>query len=164
VPSAGTVPPIGAQPPSLPQLTVGPVSRTVLGPDGFGALKLGMTPAQAQATHLVTRASTPPGGGCPLGRLLAAPSGTTPSLFYSPAFGLAAIWAYPGITTPAGVAIGSTLSKLKQAYPTWRGIQGDQGPGYVSIGDGSAVQYRIAVSNGRVIELALQLDSQDCYE
>src|SRR5262245_59871130 len=119
----GTVPPITTSPPQL--------SRTVLGPDGFGAVKLGMTLAQAQATHLVSTPTTELGQTSSTGRLLAAPSDGSPSLFFSPTLGLAAIDAYPGITTPAGIKIGSTLAQLQLAYPTWQGLQGNEGPGYV---------------------------------
>ncbi|HKE65572.1 MAG TPA: hypothetical protein VKB59_13125 [Micromonosporaceae bacterium] len=153
---AGTVPPVTTSPPKL--------SKIVLGPDGFGAVKLGMTPAQAQATHLVSKPTTEVGQTCQTGRLLAAPSGGSPSLFFSPTLGLAAIYAYPGITTPAGIKIGSTLAQLQLAYPTWQGLQGNEGPGYVVADGGLASQYRIAVSNGRVIEIAVQFDAQDCYE
>ena len=89
------VPP--AIPPALPPATspatattAPSLSKVVLGSNGFGALKLGMTAAQAQATHLVGTASLAPGQTCPTGRLLAAPSGGAPSLFYSPSLGLAA--------------------------------------------------------------------------
>jgi hypothetical protein len=140
------------------------LSKIVLGPDGFGTVKLGMTPAQAQATHLVSKPTTEVGQTCQTGRLLAAPSGGSPSLFFSPTLGLAAIYAYPGITTPAGIKIGSTLAQLQLAYPTWQGLQGTEGPGYVVADGGLASQYRIAVSNGRVIEIAVQFDAQDCYE
>ena len=123
-----------------------------------------MTAAQAQATHLVSTASLAPGQTCPTGRLLAAPSGGLPSLYYSPSLGLAAIYAYPGITTPAGIKIGSTLAQLQQAYPTWRGLQGDEGVGYVAAPGSTTSEFRIAVSNGHVIELAVQLNNEDCYE
>ena len=167
----GAVPP--AVPPALPPViptapstpTAAPsLSKVVLGSSGFGALKLGMTAAQAQATHLVGTASLAPGQTCPTGRLLAAPSGGTPSLFYSPSLGLVAIYAYPGITTPAGIKVGSTLAQLQQAYPTWRGLQGDEGVGYVAAPGSTTSEYRIAVSNGHVIELAIQLNNEDCYE
>ena len=120
--------------------------------------------AQAQATHLVSTASLAPGQTCPTGRLLAAPSGGLPSLYYSPSLGLVAIYAYPGITTPAGIKIGSTLAQLQQAYPTWRGLQGDEGVGYVAAPGSTTSEFRIAMSNGHVIELAVQLNNEDCYE
>jgi hypothetical protein len=158
-------------PPALPPTTspatattAPSLSKVVLGSNGFGALKLGMTAAQAQATHLVGTASLEPGQSCPTGRLLAAPSGGAPSLFYSPSLGLVAIYAYPGITTPAGVKIGSTLAQLQQAYATWRGLQGNEGVGYVAAPGSRTSEYRIAVSNGHVIELAIQLDNEDCYD
>lgn len=157
------LPPIVPTPPATP--TAAPsLSKVVLGSSGFGVLKLGMTAAQAQATHLVGTASLAPGQTCPTGRLLAAPSGGTPSLFYSPSLGLAAIYAYPGITTPVGIKVGSTLAQLQQAYPTWRGLQGDDGVGYVAAPGSTTSEYRIAVSNGHVIELAIQLNNEDCYE
>jgi hypothetical protein len=157
------LPPIIATPPATPTVPP-PLSKVVLGSSGFGALKLGMTSAQAQATHLVGSASLAPGQTCPTGRLLAAPSGGAPSLFYSPSLGLVAIYAYPGITTPAGIKIGSTLALLQQTYPTWRGLQGDEGVGYVAAPGSTTSEYRIAVSNGHVIELAIQLNNEDCYE
>ncbi len=161
-----------AVPPALPPIIATPstptappsLSTVVLGSTGFGALKLGMTAAQAQATHLVSTASLAPGQTCRTGRLLAAPSGGAPSLFYSPSLGLVAIYAYPGITTTAGIKIGSTLAQLQQAYPTWRGLQGDEGVGYVAAPASTTSEYRIAVSNGHVIELAVQLNNEDCYE
>jgi hypothetical protein len=161
-----------AVPPALPPIIATPstpaappsLSKVVLGSTGFGALKLGMTAAQAQATHLVGTASLAPGQTCPTGRLLAAPSGGAPSLFYSPSLGLVAIYAYPGITTPAGIKIGSTLAQLQQFYPTWRGLQGDEGVGYVAAPGSTTSEYRIAVLNGHVIELAVQLNNEDCYE
>jgi len=122
-----------------------------------------MTFAQAQATHLVGAATTGSGQACKTARLLAAPGGA-PSLFFSPTLGLAAIYAYPGITTPAGIAVGSTFAQLAIAYPTWRGLQGTEGVGYVPATGATASEYRIAVSNGRVVELALQLDAEDCYD
>jgi hypothetical protein len=155
------LPPITS--PSTPT-AVPTLSSVVLGSSGFGALRLGMTATEAQATHLVGSASLAPGETCPTGRLLAAPSGGTPSLFFSPSLGLAAIYAYPGITTPAGIKVGSTLAALQQAYPSWRGLQGDAGVGYVAAPGSTTSEYRIAVSNGRVIELAIQLDDEDCYE
>jgi hypothetical protein len=140
------------------------LSSTVLGPNGFGALRLGMTPAQAQATHLIGTPQTQSGQACATARLLAAPGVNTPSVFFSPTLGLAAIYAYAGITTPAGIAVGSTFTELTFAYPTWRGLQGSEGVGYVPANGASESEYRIAVSNGRVTQLALQLDAEDCYE
>jgi hypothetical protein len=139
------------------------VSAVVLGPNGFGPLRLGMTPAQAMATHLTSAASVSPGQACPTGRLLHGPSAGTPSLFFSPTLGLAAIYAYPGITTPAGVTLGSPLVQLQQAYPSWLGLQGGaEGIGYVAVT--GSTEYRITVSGGRVVELAIQLDDEDCYD
>jgi hypothetical protein len=168
VPSAVAPPAIPPPPPALTSpptpTTVPTLSKVVLASYGFGALRLGMTAAEAQTTHLVGTASLAPGETCPTGRLLAAPSGGTPSLFFSPSLGLVAIYAYPGITTPAGIKVGSALADLRRAYPTWRGLQGDEGVGYVAAPGSTTSEYRIAVSNGHVIELAIQLDDEDCYE
>jgi hypothetical protein len=176
VPPALPIPPTAAGPANLPSYTSPPItspafpspapslSKVVLGSDGFGAVKLGMTASRAQATHLVGAASLAPGQTCPTARLLAAPSGGMPSLFFSPTLGLVAIYAYPGITTPTGIKIGSSFADLQRAYPTWRGLQGNEGVGYVPAPGSTTSEYRIAVSNGHVIELAIQLNNEDCYE
>jgi hypothetical protein len=159
-----TASPSQSVPPQLP----------LLGPTGYGALKLGMTKAQAQPTGLTT-GMTPGAGGCGYhdGYLVGSPNpnGTAIAgrLFFSNTTGrLVAIYAFPGVMTPQGIKLGSTYAQLHAAYPTWQPIPGGSNPhdgrGGAPVPGNAHAGYRIVVLNGKVVELSLDSDKQDCYE
>lgn len=157
---------------------------TTLGADGYGALKLGMTKAEAGATGLATGITGTEGscGDTSDGTLAGTPTPeATPgantenpyvrgTLFFSGDTGkLVVISAYGPVATPEGIKVGSTLAELKAAYPTWSGEpddagkDSDSGRGYVELPGGKA-SYRIVVESGKVVELSLDSADQDCYE
>jgi len=150
------------------------VAAPQLGSDGLGDLKLGMTKAQAIATGLTTNIVGSDGGcgSADDGYLKAAatdPHGT-PDLagwlvFSHTSNRLVAIYAYPGVKTPAGIGLGSDYDDLHQAYPSWQPIGADQvnGRGGVTIPANPNAHYRIVVAQHKVVQLSLD-GQQDCYE
>jgi hypothetical protein len=175
---AGTVPgntPRTATPGTTATATRAGSSAAVppLGPTGFGALQLGMTKAEARATGLTTEvnlAGTGACGGPGDGYLRGSPSpdGQTLDgrLFFSANTGkLVAIYAFPGVRTPEGIALGSSYDDVHAAYPAWSPIGEDQrnGRGGVKVPGNAGAAYRIVVQNLDVIQLSLD-GQQDCYE
>ncbi|MFG3558185.1 hypothetical protein ACGGAQ_27790 [Micromonospora sp. NPDC047557] len=136
----------------------------VLGPEGIGALKLGMTRQQATRTGQL-RAFTSNGGGCTPARLRAAPS-EEGTVLLSPTLGIATIDAYEGIRTPEGARIGMSSADMLRIYPDWTRADGDatNGRGFAKTPGNSKAVYRIASRNGKVTQLTLQYANQDCYE
>ena len=145
-----------------------------LGPNGFGALTMGMTKAEAVATGL-TEGTSAGDGTCGLsdGHLLgtaAAPVAPTDVagwlVFSGTTDRLVAMYAYPGLTTPEGIGLGSSYADVHAAYPDWTPIapEGTEGRGHARVPGGAAQgSYRIVIIDDRVIELSLDV-RQDCYE
>ena len=145
--------------------TVAPTTTSaalVLGPDGLGALKLGMDRSQAEATGVVEPFRNEPSGRCSWrSQLTGAPAGQG-TVFHSDALGVATIEAYEGVRTPEGIAIGSPLAAVDQAYPGWLDNAVPRGIAPVPGHDG--IVYRIGYDGGKVTRLTLQYARQDCYE
>ncbi|MDL4773093.1 hypothetical protein [Actinomadura xylanilytica] len=159
---AGTAPPapiaVGEPP---PHPSAPPTAKPEpLGPSGYGALKLGMTLAQARATGLITVKSKP-GAGCGTFDLKAHPHPADEVGGYiSAEHGLASIFAAGGIATPEGVRVGSSAAKVKKAYPQLK-----QGPNasYAPLPGKPAASYGFLMAGGRVKSLTLDLQTQDCH-
>jgi hypothetical protein len=148
-------------------------SRAItLGPDGYGALKLGLTKEQASATGLAVQISQDPTGGCgddSDGWLKGAATPTENSvagrLFFSTSSNkLVAIYAYGEVATPEGLHVGSTASDLRAAYPSWTGDENADGIGSIPIPGNDKAQYRIDIEDKVLVELSLDATDQDCYE
>jgi hypothetical protein len=164
----------GSPTPSTPSPSATPSARPssgatrpttlVLGPNGIGSLKLGMTRQQATGTGLL-RAFGNNGGGCAPAALRAAPS-EEGIVNLSPTLGIATIDAYEGIKTPEGVRIGMSSADMLRIYPDWTRADGDatNGRGFAKTPGNSKAVYRIATRNGKVTQLTLQYANQDCYE
>ncbi len=167
------IPPV--PPNATPSPTASPsVPQPALGPHGYGALLLGMTKAQAQRTGLTVGLTTTTRGACggPEDGSLFVPSGADDTgvagrLFFSATSDrLVAIYAAAGVTTPQGVGLGSTVDTLVAAYPGWEPQEPGprEGRGSVVVPGNPEAHYRISVKDGRVVELSLDSNQQDCYE
>jgi hypothetical protein len=136
----------------------------VLGPTGLGALKLGMSPDDAYATGLITKPSG--GTGCDLKAGLVG-SAATEGVWFTSDNRLSAIPAYGDIATPEGVHLGSTVDKLRAAYPAYMAIDEGQEAddrGYTDVPGHSNLQYRVETRGGVVVSLTLQSKAHGCYE
>jgi hypothetical protein len=139
-------------------------TEPVLGPDGFGTLKLGMTRAQAEATGVADPfKSRPEGGTCRWYSHLRGASGDNGTVIISETLGVAAIVGYPGVRTPEGISIGSSLAEIGKAFPAWK-MNADLGRGYATAPGNPKAVYRIEINDGRADSLTLQLVNQNCYE
>jgi hypothetical protein len=145
----------------------------VLGPTSLGKLKIGMLPKAATATGEID--APVPAQGCGSAALKPANSDDV-KVTYSADRGLVAIPAYGRIATPEGIRIGSSVAQLKAAYPdlvrriTEEGQPaeiGDRESGDAFAGKGDeykGVHYRFQFLNGKLTELELEHDNQNCYE
>jgi len=149
-----------------------PSTPTVLGPNGFGALKLGMSSRKATATGLIVAWKGTEGASCGLRSHLTgghgAEAGSDGTVLESGKLGVEVIDAYPGISTPEGIHLGSSQAELYRAYPNWKNASEPQpyadGRGLVPVPGNSNAYYRIVKYKDKVVQLTLQLKKQDCYE
>jgi hypothetical protein len=162
----GFAAPVTSHSAAVPPSAAGP--PTVLGPTGFGTLRLGMTKEKATATGLVERwpaAAT----GCEQNTFLtSAPGGERGRVYLDDNDKIQIIDGYPGVRTPEGVEIGTSKSALLRAYPGWRNVVDNDpdtdGRGLVAVPGNSKAEYRIVTEAGKVTELTLQYRNQTCYE
>lgn len=159
----------------MPPITVPTTSvalPTVFGPDGVGALRLGMTKSDAAATGLATGIEGTQGtcgqtgDGRLFGTIPAADQDPVGKLYFATDSGtLVAIEATEGMLTQQGVGLGSTLASVKKAYPKWKGDDGGrQGTGLVTVPGNPSAVYRIYLDAGHVMELTVQLKTQRCVQ
>ncbi|BCJ70967.1 hypothetical protein CS0771_05110 [Catellatospora sp. IY07-71] len=142
-------------------------SRYTLGPRGYGALRLDMTAAQARATGLTT--AIPATADCNAevylrGTRYDQEPANHPGRVWFDDGRVAVIWAVPGVSTPEGIRIGSTLAQVRKAYPKWSAIDGYEGHGYIPAPGNSDAKYRIEVRDGKVASVALHSVNRGCYE
>ena len=154
-----------AKPAPTPSETPAP---SVLGPNGLGALRLGMTVEQAEATGLIVAFPGGTGSGCTQTHLRAGPEA---NVYYTKSLGIEIIDAYAGIRTPEGIRIGSSLAAVRAAYPDWYSVDAgsdaekySNGRGYAKVPGNGKAYYRIFIRDLKVQELTLQHRSQNCYE
>ncbi|WP_344844010.1 hypothetical protein [Nonomuraea dietziae] len=136
-------------------------TKPTLGPDGYGAVKLGMTVKQAKTTGDVVK-KRPGHGGCSGWDLKKFPTPKdSVGIYISPNVGLAAIFAAKGMRTPEGIKIGSTVKQVKAAYPR---IKRDFHGFYViTVPGNKKAYYTFGVTHGKVTEYGIALTKQDCF-
>ena len=178
--------PIPAPPPPLPSVTppapapeppaappVPPAPSTgapagptdfVLGPDGLGPLRLGMSRDQAEATGLVPPFwNENPSGPCAWRSQLVGSPADAGIVLDSETLGIATIDAYAGVRTPEGIGLGSSRAEVESAYPNVY-VNEHYQRGSALVPGNDAAMYRIAFRDSVVVELTLQFLDQDCYE
>jgi len=128
---------------------------------GYGALKLGMPEAAAEATGLLTDREP---GKCDAYYFVPA-EGSMPrssGVFISPASGVNRIGATSKTRTPQEIWRGSTLDDLRDAYP---GLVQDSGQDWIyraPAPGNTAAEYSFVVENNQVEDFALELLHSDC--
>ncbi|MFE9204039.1 hypothetical protein [Micromonospora sp. NPDC007230] len=163
-------PSAGSSPTATPSNSVAPSDRPtlVLGPDGLGALKLGMSKKEAVATGMISNFGNLDQQAFPACPARAEVTGDGAVVLWSTRLGVATIEAPTGVKTAEGIGVGSSRASVRQAYPSWRGIDGtpphDEGRGLVPVPGNPDARYRIVVQNGKVQSITLQFARQDCYE
>lgn len=155
--SASSTPSAPSSPSARPSSSPTTTAPLVLGPNGIGSLKLGMTRQQATATGMLRPFKM---SRCGYSSLRAAPA-EEGNVTLSPTLGIAAIAVWPGIRTREGLGIGMSSAEVLRIYPAYReGVNA----GYVTTPGNDKAVYRIATRNGKVTALTLQFRNQDCYE
>ncbi|MFI7702408.1 hypothetical protein [Nonomuraea sp. NPDC049480] len=143
--------------PALAQTTAKPT----LGPYGYGVIKLGTSLKKARGTGKIVRKGVGGTGPCSGWDLKQHPTGRDRvGLYISKKRGVAVIFAQKGIKTPEGVGLGSTMKQVKRAYPRLK--TSASGFPYVSVPRNPNAYYAFITSKGKVRQLALALDTQDC--
>ncbi|RLK60123.1 hypothetical protein [Actinokineospora cianjurensis] len=140
-----------------PQAKRGPV----IGPDGYGTLKLGMSQREAVATGRIL--SEPVGGGSPECRAHDAPGQVegAGAVGISDQYGVSIIFGYGGAHTPEGIGVGSTSAEVKRAYPDLK--QGWPESHQVTAVPGhSGNRYDFAVVDGKVVQFSLRNQHEVC--
>jgi hypothetical protein len=152
----------GATPAGSPSLRA-----AVLGPAGFGELKLGMTRQQAEATGLIAPFQDQTVSGACSGRsqLRGAPA-EEGVVFHHEQLGVAVIVAYADVKTPEGIGIGSSADDVFRAYPDWKSFSdpGERtGRGGAKVPGNAKASYLISITNAVVTDLTLAYNGHNCF-
>jgi hypothetical protein len=78
--------------------------------------------------------------------------------YVSPGKGVVAIFVDRGVETPEGIHVGSGITEVKRAYADLSGSDGS-----LTAPASDTARYVMTFDHNRLEELALTLDSQDCF-
>jgi hypothetical protein len=149
-----------------PPSTKPPAASTaagVIGPDGYGKIKLGMSYADVRASGAIKEDENA-SPGCNQYEMFT--GGRSDGYVHiSKERGVEAIGPILKVSTPEKVAVGATLAKVRAAYPAVEEISvSELGRGYTPVPGNPKAVYRIAFQNGAVETISLQLEDESCYE
>jgi hypothetical protein len=132
----------------------------VVGPTGYGGIRLGMTLEEAQATGLLGSPNYDAEGGCPSYDLLVDGS---PYASVSISDTVQAIYT-SATQTPEGIGEGATFEQLKAVYPELEGqtVVSDRHVLVAAPGNPNG-QYRFWFNEGVVTAVSLQFVNQECW-
>ncbi|MBW8481059.1 hypothetical protein [Actinomadura parmotrematis] len=125
----------------------------VLGPDGLGALRLGMSVRDAEGTGLIR--VTGAEGGCTDFE----PARRGAGGFASARYGVEYLGADAGVRTPQGVAIGSPRSAVARAYPRLTAAADDVA---AAVPGNPRARYVFSFDGGAVSSIVLALATSAC--
>jgi hypothetical protein len=134
--------------------------NSVLGPNGYGAISVGMSVADAKATGKVGD----PVGGNDLCRSYNWAYSDGPVLTMSTKYGVYTVpGTAPGAHTPEGIKVGSTPDEILAAYPDATSGPRNTVIQYKTPTSNPANQYIFGVRDGHVVGFAVQsINPHDC--
>jgi hypothetical protein len=139
--------------------TVRRAAGTLIGPDGYGKLRLGMTMSQVQAAGVTL---SPSGDGdCKPYDFAGDGVPGAGSVVISPRVGVALITADSPATSPEGIGAGSAPADVFAAYP--RARQGASTVVYAPAGSSGTYRFQLDPSGSRVVDVGLENVRQDCH-
>ncbi|HEX4225994.1 MAG TPA: hypothetical protein VHZ97_26755 [Pseudonocardiaceae bacterium] len=167
---------ITSAPPATSAQRAGPEPEvstpTVLGPTGYGPITMGLSKSQLLDTKLVDTTVSAVGGCADytyVGPTLSRPSAAATEqgnksihVYLSPRApqGVQEIIAPPGVTTPEGIGVGSSVSQLRAMYAKLPAQQGDLL--LVPVPDHPELSYRFTLDKDTVTTIGLGLANEIC--
>ncbi len=131
-------------------------SAPTFGPDGYGDVRLYLTPEEVVDTGQATVNDDGNGpDACDSLTYTGHEAGLVDG--YANTFGVVVLFAPEGVTTPEGLGLGSTEDELTRLYPDAEKITS----GYLIPLDG-AKRYATVMDAGEVVTLSLESDDQTC--
>ncbi len=158
-PMEGDSPTTGHNPPGdAPAPTEPEVNGELLGPDGFGALRLGMDVESAMATGMVGDGAAP-GTGCVARPLLV--DGQASGEVYFGDKGLQIIAPGVPVRMVDGVSVGWTTAEFVARYPDEQGAA-ENGTAYLAVPGNPDATYRVVFADDRISRIQLRMADQIC--
>lgn len=148
-----------------PTTTAAAADPSTLGPQGFGAVKLGASAADLTGAGLKVEDSAQGDKACPKVASIELPDGNFANVVISTKNGVSVIEATGPMHTPEGVKIGSTLDEVKKAYPQLKNLLGNEnngGANAAAVPGNPEASYQMFITNAKVTSLRLMLTNLDC--
>ncbi|MFE7056336.1 hypothetical protein ACFVAO_14115 [Streptomyces californicus] len=133
----------------------------MFGPQGYGELKLGMRPSELAGLSQLLKVTAQPGkGASECGTFAWRDDAGEIGGYISGQQGVSSVFAKPGWKTREGIAVGSSTTDVKAAYPKLK-----EGPNYSSaeVPQNSSAEYGFLFAGGKVKTLLLSTPGQTCH-